>query len=309
MPSTWFEHDCENLVQLLQTQLDVFPEHRSFLRKRFTNLGSESFQNLESLAEKVVKLSKGQLARYCTAYHWMTEQMMKEDYFFRKNGHYRYSNFDEVCDKVYADAAYMQKYMDGLLISSILWANHSQALQYLVDSFLPRLPNGFEHLEIGPGHGLYMASVAASQKCHSLIGWDVSQTSVDCTLQALKTLKIEKNVSVVTRDIFEADYQESSFDSIVFSEILEHLSKPAEALQILKKLLRPGGLVFINMPINSPAIDHIFNLPTPEDMVDFVKQSGLEVLDNRFFPATNVDINYARKFKYNINCIVIATKV
>ena len=54
--------------------------------------------------------------------------------------------------------------MEGLLISSVLWSNHGRTLQYLADSFVTKLPQDFDHLEIDPGHGIHMVRVAGISK-------------------------------------------------------------------------------------------------------------------------------------------------
>lgn len=74
------------------------------------------------------------------------------------------------------------------------------------------------------------------------------------------------------------------FDSMVFSEVLEHMEDPRGSLEALRGLLAPQGRLFVNMPINSPAPDHLFNADTPEDLEKFIVDAGFKVLDRGFFP-------------------------
>jgi SAM-dependent methyltransferase len=55
-------------------------------------------------------------------------------------------------------------------------------------------------------------------------------------------------VVVANVETWEADYPAGFFDAILFSHVLEHLVNPAAALSRLKKLLRPGGRVYIALP-------------------------------------------------------------
>ena len=50
--------------------------------------------------------------------------------------------------------------------------------------------------------------------------------SVEFTRHALRVLQIDSKTSVVTQDLFDADHLENVFDSIVFSEVVEHLDDP-----------------------------------------------------------------------------------
>jgi len=88
--------------------------------------------------------------------------------------------------------------------------------------------------------------------------------------------------------------------------VLEHLEHPREALTRIKKLMNPEGRLFINMPINSPAPDHLFLLDTPEEVVDFVEKSGFRIEQSRFLPQTNMTLEKARRTKSTITTLIIA---
>ncbi|MEK8173426.1 class I SAM-dependent methyltransferase [Streptomyces sp. M19] len=104
-------------------------------------------------------------------------------------------------------------------------------------------------LEVGPGHGLLLA-LAAERQRGSVVGWDVSATSLVATRRALEAMGA-RSVRLVHRDLLRAGV-DGSFDAVVASELLEHLDRPHEALERLHALLRPGGHLFLNIPVNSP---------------------------------------------------------
>jgi len=56
------------------------------------------------------------------------------------------------------------------------------------------------------------------------------------------------------------------------------------ALKATARRLRPGGRLWVNVPINSPAPDHIYLFRTPEEAVDAVQAAGFEVSETAFFP-------------------------
>jgi hypothetical protein len=78
-------------------------------------------------------------------------------------------------------------------------------------------------------------------------------------------------------------------------------------LRGLRQHLAPRGRLFVNVPVNSPAPDHIYLLRTPEEAVEMVRSSGYDVLDHRFFPMTGHTEAKARKNKLTISCVIVAT--
>ena len=46
-------------------------------------------------------------------------------------------------------------------------------------------------------------------------------------------------------DLFALPFDAESFDHVFVSFVLEHLSRPVEALSILNRLLRPGGIITV----------------------------------------------------------------
>jgi 2-polyprenyl-3-methyl-5-hydroxy-6-metoxy-1,4-benzoquinol methylase len=236
----------------------------------------------------------------------MCEMVLAEEVFFRRNDRYRLSSFADAEREVYADKAFMTRYMNGLLLSQVWWHNHSAVMRYYQDHFLPNNIEGFKHLEIGPGHGLYLVLAANSPKCASANGWDVSESSVALTQHATNVLDPRQPITLSLVNMFDA--REAHFDSIVFSEVLEHLEEPKVALDAIYGHLNPGGRAFINAPCNSPAPDHLSLFRAPEEIVELVKSSGFEIEDTLFAPTTGATLERARKRALAISTVVVARK-
>jgi 2-polyprenyl-3-methyl-5-hydroxy-6-metoxy-1,4-benzoquinol methylase len=100
---------------------------------------------------------------------------------------------------------------------------------------------------------------------------------------------------------------EPVWDSVVMSEVLEHLETPARALAFVRQSLRPGGRAFINVPVNCPAPDHIFLFSAPEEVIAAVRASGLQPIEAGIFPASGYTEDRARKMRATISCAVIAS--
>jgi SAM-dependent methyltransferase len=55
-------------------------------------------------------------------------------------------------------------------------------------------------------------------------------------------------LEVVRAGLFEAPLPPSSFDLITMGDVIEHLVTPADALERVRGLMRPGGLVWLALP-------------------------------------------------------------
>jgi 2-polyprenyl-3-methyl-5-hydroxy-6-metoxy-1,4-benzoquinol methylase len=196
--------------------------------------------------------------------------------------------------------------MNGLLLSQIWWSNHTSVIAYYEREFLRDNVQGYRHLEIGPGHGLLLFFAAADPRCSLASGWDLSEASLDATSQALDKLGVPRQATLVRQSIFDPTPTDERFDSVVISEVCEHLEDPRAALASLGRVLAPEGRLFVNMPINSPAPDHLYLLRTPEEVVELVRSAGYTIEATRFFPLSGYGEARARKAGLTISCVVVA---
>jgi SAM-dependent methyltransferase len=284
--------------------LRVWPQHHAFVEKSVNERSPELLAHTEVLAEMVVRIADSRLAAMCSGYRQMCAWFMEEELFFRRNGRYRASNYAEVEAAIYASRDIMTGYMHGLLLSQILWTNHTAVSLYF-DEFLGRLPAGYQLLEIGPGHGLALYRALVHPSCGDACAWDVSEASLRLTRHALQKLGAG-DAELDRRSIF--DQTDERFDAVVCSEVLEHLEDPGAAVAALAKLMAPDGLAFINVPCNSPAPDHISLFRQPEEILTLLERNGLSVIDHRFFPATGLTLERARKAGMTMSCAAICRR-
>jgi 2-polyprenyl-3-methyl-5-hydroxy-6-metoxy-1,4-benzoquinol methylase len=292
--------------QLLETQLSVFPAHQQYLNRRFAGTTADELAFLEQLAILIAKVIDGNVIGYADDYRWLAEAVVDEEIEFRRSGKYRFTSFDEVEKVVYADKVFMTRYMNGLLLSQLWWRNHTDVMRFFCEQYLPGNREGFRHLEIGPGHGLFLYFAAASKNCGSATGWDISPASIDLVRKVHGVIGLNRPVSLELVNIFEGP--SARFDSVTFSEVLEHLEEPRRALEVIYDLLEPNGRAFINAPVNSPAPDHISLFGSPEEIVEMIREAGFEVEQTLFAPTTGATLERARKVRLAISTAVIARK-
>jgi 2-polyprenyl-3-methyl-5-hydroxy-6-metoxy-1,4-benzoquinol methylase len=300
-----------SLVAMLSEQ---WPEHAPYLAKSFAGRDTSNMEIAEEVAIIIGKLSvgiKGGIEALCADYRFLCEDIvLPEELYFRRNCSYRLTRFEDANRECYANAEFMGRYMNGLLMSNAMWANHTAAMTHFVRTYLPTLKDGSAHLEIGPGHGIFLYFAASRAAVSSVSAWDVSPTSIVNTRHALATLGVTQPVSLVLQNLFHAQGAdaEGNFDSIVMSEILEHLENPVEALRAAAVWLKPSGQIWVNVPANSPAPDHIYLFTSPEHLCDVVRSAGLEVVTSDAFAMQGVSLAKAAKNQLSVSCVVTARK-
>lgn len=297
--------EYENLSAVLERQLAVFPEHERFLSGRFAAASESEIEFLDEVADLVIRVAEPSVEVVCEDYRWLVRAVNEEEIHFRRYGRYRLSKFADAAAQIYDNDPVMRRYMNGLLATQLWWRNHSEVLRVFRDVFLAGNPPGFSHLEVGPGHGLLLYMAANTRGCASAEGWDISPASIEATHAALQRMREAGKTTLRISDLFAPHPRK--FDSVVCSEVLEHLEDPCAALRALSRLVSPGGRLFINAPVNSPAPDHIYLFRTPEELVKMMEDCGFRILDTCFAPATGATLERARKQTLTISCAVIAT--
>jgi ubiquinone/menaquinone biosynthesis C-methylase UbiE len=105
-------------------------------------------------------------------------------------------------------------------------------------------PAGSRVLEAGCGVGAQTSSLARNSPDALITSVDISEASV---AEAKRKVEAEglTNVRFEQADIFNLSYGPDSFDHIFVCFVLEHLSRPVEALRKLKNHLRQGGTITV----------------------------------------------------------------
>lgn len=286
--------------------LAAWPDHAAYLLKSFEARSTAMLAATEVAATAARRLMAGNEARFAAGYKWTCDQLRDEEIFFHREGRYRLATFQQAWDEVYSNHDYMAPYVDGLLLSQILWFNHVGTFEMFLGRVLAAAEAPFDYLEIGPGHGLMVALAAASPHAQSLAAWDVSAVSLNETRAALETLGVTKPVSLVEVDILKAAAPDRQYDLITISEVLEHLETPAIALAFLRKALRPGGRIFINVPLNSPSPDHIYLFGTPEELTDMVEAAGFRITTTEMFATQGRKLASALTNRISVSVGIIA---
>ncbi len=83
-------------------------------------------------------------------------------------------------------------------------------------------------------------------------GWD--GVGVEPSAFASGFAREQLGLDVRTGELFSASLPAHSFDAIVMGDVIEHLPNPAAALERIRGLLRPGGVVWLALPDAGSAV-------------------------------------------------------
>jgi len=103
------------------------------------------------------------------------------------------------------------------------------------------------------------------------IGVDI----VPCSCDGMKTYEA---------DACDTPFDDASFDTVVCRELIEHVPDDKELLMEIRRVLRPGGILFITTPngLYQPADgqEHL-RAYTPEQFEEALSSAGFRILDKR----------------------------
>jgi SAM-dependent methyltransferase len=105
-------------------------------------------------------------------------------------------------------------------------------------------------LEVGCGRGEFLRGAANR-------GWDVR--GVEMTEAFARIAREEHGIDIECVRVEEAETLRETYDVVLLAAILEHLYEPAETLSRVREALRPGGLVFIDVPNECSLMSRVGN--------------------------------------------------
>lgn len=105
-------------------------------------------------------------------------------------------------------------------------------------------PSGSLVLEVGCGVGAQTVTLAQRSPEAQFTSIDISAESLAKAEQATDAAGIV-NVRFRQADIFALPFAPASFDHVFVCFVLEHVSRPVEALKTLQNVLKPGGTMTV----------------------------------------------------------------
>jgi SAM-dependent methyltransferase len=144
------------------------------------------------------------------------------------------------------------------------------------------VPRGARLLDLGCAAGYFMQQAGGA-------GFDAHGVDIAPWVEQISGLRGVRNVRACR--LLDAGFEDGSFDVVHSSQVFEHLPRPTEELHEIHRVLRPGGLLYINVPnyqclsivlgrddfeLNTPP-EHVTYF-TPRTIARLVATAGFDVL-------------------------------
>ncbi|TXK19710.1 methyltransferase domain-containing protein [Homoserinibacter sp. GY 40078] len=126
------------------------------------------------------------------------------------------------------------------VLRSHIWRTAHNSAAYL----LPELRPGMSILDVGSGPGTITADLAELVAPGRVVGVDASPEVV-AQARAHAAERGIRNIEFHVGDAYALDAPDDAFDVVHAHQVLQHLSRPVEALAEWRRVVRPGGLVAV----------------------------------------------------------------
>lgn len=132
---------------------------------------------------------------------------------------------------------------------------HENELDSLVNwmNSIQNIEKGSKVLDIGAGLG--KAMIAFEKKGYDVYGIEPSKPFYDMAINKMGIKSDKLKLSMIE----DCEYDDNSFDVILFTAVLEHLYEPSEIINKVMKWLKPNGLLFIEVPSSKWAVNKLIN--------------------------------------------------
>lgn len=283
--------------------------HKSFLERALEFLTPTETKRLELIL--VFLVEKGHELDYIVdCYMTVLDDMTNEQMYFFRHGEYRHKTYADVADSVYHDKSYMDRYMYGLALTAFFWPNHVEIARFFERTF--PIAKGGRYLEVGPGHGYFMAIAAERGEFDEMLGIDISEASIAQTRGLLARFAPAASARCELR---VADFHDSaslmpeSFDAVVMGEVIEHVEDPDTFLRRVWELARDDAYICVTTGINAPAIDHLYLWRTTDELEEMFEDCGFRIRDALRLPYEGRTLEQSRKQNLPIRVAYILEKV
>jgi ubiquinone/menaquinone biosynthesis C-methylase UbiE len=107
---------------------------------------------------------------------------------------------------------------------------------------LPRLTPGMRLLDVGCGPGTITVGLAAAVAPGETVGVDLAEDVLAQAREHAASMHAS-TIHFERESVYALPYADATFDAAHAHQVLQHLSRPGDALRELRRVLRPGGVV------------------------------------------------------------------
>lgn len=302
--TVYFNHILSRIVEK-----SVFQKKK--LEKFLTKMDDQFFNDAEAFATKYSAYLESQgisLDSAVDSYLKMVNSMFKYQVKFIKTGAYPEATLEKTYTDVYANKNEMLSYMVALAISQFMWPTHYAIYRFFSQVIRAKSKTIATYLEIGPGHGLFLNKTLEVLNAAAQIDVvDISPVSIDIARSIVAYFQPRlTSIQYHTIDMLKFETIKQ-YDFITMGEVLEHVTAPQQLLLKLKSLLKQNGSAFISTCVNCPAVDHLYQFCTIEDIQSMLTQCGFTIQQQLILPVEELPMAEIITQKITINYCALIT--
>lgn len=128
--------------------------------------------------------------------------------------------------------------------ASVLRSHTSRTAQNSAAYLIPHLKPGLSVLDVGAGPGTITVDFAKLVAPGQVTGIDMSEEVVKAA-RSHAHAQNSHNITFKTGNIYQLDFADNSFDVVHAHQVLQHLSDPVAALQEMRRVCKPGGIIAV----------------------------------------------------------------
>jgi SAM-dependent methyltransferase len=167
-----------------------------------------------------------------------------------------------------AELAQLYREMDTKTYDAESAGRARTALTHL--ALLHRFAEPGRLLDVGCASGLFLDRAATA-------GWEVAGVEPSEQLFQQARAKLASKGLVLKSVLEEADLPLAGFDAVTLWDVLEHVADPLGILQRCHSLLKPGGMLILNVPdlqsLQARLLGRRWPLLLPEHLIYFTRRS------------------------------------
>jgi 2-polyprenyl-3-methyl-5-hydroxy-6-metoxy-1,4-benzoquinol methylase len=153
----------------------------------------------------------------------------------------------------------------------------------IVFGFFAGTPLSARILDAGAGYGIY--SLTLADEGHHLDAIDIEAPRIE----AINNMKdeyppVQSRIHTHTGSLTQLPFESGAYDTIICSDVIEHIEDDHKAVAELARVLKPGGTLVLSVPYNSRYNKKIYRMfgherpgYTAEEMRALIAPYGLSI--------------------------------
>ena len=162
----------------------------------------------------------------------------------------------------------------------------------LFENIISVVPTNSKVLDVACGVGK-LSKLIQEEKTTAVYGLDISSVAI----QKLKT----RGISGVVADCQNIPFMENTFDVVVATEIMEHLSNPVRILEEIHRILKINGLLIVSVPNSVKGPSHTLEHLRAYNKVSLEEQLTIYFSDIKTITVSEFDcehlLSYCKNFE------------